>query len=511
MANELRKATMAAAAAAKRHKSAVAAKQARVRMYRHGLGDCFLLRFPKSDGATFNILIDCGLIAVAEKPKERMAKVVKDIVKECDGHLDLVIMTHEHWDHASGFSSQQVQDQFDGIDIAEAWYAWTEDPENKLGKKLRRERAAKLKALQMAALALQKSGSPLALERRNRVVSLLQFFGISDDASLAAAAKAAKKGEMGKSEAAFKYLAQRRGVRTRYCYPDKAPATLPGVDDVRVYVLGPPEDEGLIKRSAPTKKGKEVYEFAADLAIDESLGSAFERALGEGDSAHRPDCPFDSEFSMMSPSGYAPSPKLSKLIADKWDAPDLAWRRIDDDWTAAAETLALNLDSHTNNTCLVVAFELVKSGRVLLFAADAQVGNWLSWQDTHWRVKEGDEVKSIRGPDLLARTVFYKVGHHGSHNATLRALGLEQMHSEDLVAFVPVFKAQAEKNRWHEMPFAPLVKRLKEKTGGRLVFSDPKVKAPDKKALEPLSAAQQKRFLADLVEDDLYYEYSFDA
>jgi len=33
----------------------------------------------------------------------------------------------------------------------------------------------------------------------------------------------------------------------------------------------------------------------------------------------------------------------------------------------------------------------------------------------------------VTGPDLLARTVFYKVGHHGSHNATLRQQGLEQM------------------------------------------------------------------------------------
>ena len=27
--------------------------------------------------------------------------------------------------------------------------------------------------------------------------------------------------------------------------------------------------------------------------------------------------------------------------------------------------------------------------------------------------------------DLLHRTIFYKVGHHGSHNATLRERGLE--------------------------------------------------------------------------------------
>jgi len=196
-------------------------------------------------------------------------------------------------------------------------------------------------------------------------------------------------------------------------------------------------------------------------------------------------------------------------MADTWDRPDVDWRRIELDWTAAVETLALNLDSHTNNTCLVIAFELVKSGRVLLFAADAQVGNWLSWQETNWRVKDGDTARSVTGPELLQRTVFYKVGHHGSHNATLRSLGLEQMTSDDLVAFVPVFKDQAMKNRWREMPFDPLVKRLQEKTGGRLVFSDPKKSAPTKESLSGLSSGQKNAFITGLTADPLYYEYSF--
>jgi hypothetical protein len=58
----------------------------------------------------------------------------------------------------------------------------------------------------------------------------------------------------------------------------------------------------------------------------------------------------------------------------------------------------------------VLAFELGKGGKVLLFAADAQRGNWISWKD-------GDQT--ITATDLLDRTVVYKVGHHGSHNATL--------------------------------------------------------------------------------------------
>ena len=81
--------------------------------------------------------------------------------------------------------------------------------------------------------------------------------------------------------------------------------------------------------------------------------------------------------------------------------------------------------------------------------------------------------RTVTGPELLARTALYKVGHHGSHNGTLRDLGLEQMTSDELVAFLPVNKAQAELNKWHEMPFEPLVRRLSERSGGRVVQSDP--------------------------------------
>ena len=69
----------------------------------------------------------------------------------------------------------------------------------------------------------------------------------------------------------------------------------------------------------------------------------------------------------------------------------------------------------TNNSSLVLAIELVASGKVLLFAADAQTGNWSSWAGVNW------DDHTVHTDDLLARTVFYKVGHHASHNATLVA------------------------------------------------------------------------------------------
>ena len=130
---------------------------------------------------------------------------------------------------------------------------------------------------------------------------------------------------------------------------------------------------------------------------------------------------------------------------------DKEWRRIDHDWLAMAGELALHLDSYTNNTCLAIAIELgePRMGKVLLFPGDAQVGNWLSWGDLSWEVKDSKgEKHKITAADLLARTVLYKVGHHGSHNATLRKKGLEMMMSPDLVAMIPVHRKTAEDQEW---------------------------------------------------------------
>ncbi len=114
----------------------------------------------------------------------------------------------------------------------------------------------------------------------------------------------------------------------------------------------------------------------------------------------------------------------------------------------------------------MLAIEL-EQGEVLLFAADAQVGNWESWQDLSWTVGG----KTVTGPDLLKRTIFYKVGHHGSHNATLRQQGLEMMDNLRIAA-IPVDHAMAVKKRWGQMPLPALVDALEKKTEGGLLRSD---------------------------------------
>jgi hypothetical protein len=172
--------------------------------------------------------------------------------------------------------------------------------------------------------------------------------------------------------------------------------------------------------------------------------------------------------------------------------------------------LALHLDSYTNNTCLAFAIEIGEpgQGKVLLFPGDAQVGNWLSWGDLSWEVKDSSGKKQkVDVVSLLERTVLYKVGHHGSHNATLREKGLEKMVSPDLVAMIPVHRDTAADQKW-EFPYPPLWEALKKRTRGRVLLAD----APDISEIESdieslLSLAERRSFGEAITFDDLYVEY----
>ena len=124
------------------------------------------------------------------------------------------------------------------------------------------------------------------------------------------------------------------------------------------------------------------------------------------------------------------------------------------------------MDNDTNNTSLVLAIEFIESGKVLLFPGDAQVGSWESWHDVTFKITENGNSKTVTTPDLLNRTVLYKVSHHCSHNATLKEKGLELMGSDELVALIP------ERNdQYSGIPHEPLIERIREKTKGRFIFS----------------------------------------
>ncbi len=488
-----------------------------VRMYRQGLGDCFLLAFAGTTGKPFYMLIDCGVILGTPDPGTIMTEVAEDIREATGGDVHLLAVTHEHWDHVSGFL--QARTVFEKLRIHNLWFAWTEDPKDELANRLRDQFRKDVDGLR---LALARAVDTQAM---THIDNVLGFFGDSPTALAAAgggdlggALGAAGRLSTGDALLALREMAKAAGTEPEYRRPGEGPLPLPkakgirSVPGVRLYILGPPHDERTLRRINPTVKGKEVY--SEGVAV--TARTAFLMAVQDETSMSNVDrelwnlsFPFDERLRVP-----AKDAKDMPFFQDHYGFEEKhpsRWRRIDDDWLGTAGEIALQLDSYTNNTSLAMAIEITGTGKVLLFVADAQVGNWLSWDNLTWTVKEGRQTREVKTADLLERTVLYKVGHHGSHNATVRGLGdeprgLELMTHPDLVALVPVDHDMAVKKRWNKMPFDPLVNRLKEKCAGRVFRIDdpfPREERPD-----GMTAAAWKRFQQDFHETELYMEYT---
>jgi hypothetical protein len=83
----------------------------------------------------------------------------------------------------------------------------------------------------------------------------------------------------------------------------------------------------------------------------------------------------------------------------------------------AALTAAKQLNGFLNNQSLVLL--LSYKGKRLLFAGDAQAGNWEHWLfDIDAPRKEGTGELAKEAQAILGQLDLYKVGHHGSGNAT---------------------------------------------------------------------------------------------
>jgi len=437
--------------------------RARVRMYRHGLGDCFLLTIPRPKPAKpFQVLIDCGALA---RDKTFMSSVVSHIRDTVRGsgrgiaRLDVVVGTHEHKDHLSGFN-QARQLWNDEFEFGAVWLAWTENLTQSEIRKIKATKKRIATKLQGLAAAPRFAGRDSEFEALTGLAS----FSSDDDST----------GERTVEEA-LRYL-KLRGEEAgdlQYLEPGQTVA-LKGVKDVRVHVLGPPRDARWIKTSAITEKMKRdhvVYHLdgRSDVGLDALSAALDPFNINEDRGGH----PFAPEHRIRSGAGASASrlDSIREFLDRTYDHADSQWRRIESDWIGAFEQLALDLDNDTNNSSLVLAFEFGAPGDVLLFVADAQIGSWLSWKEVEFKRGRGGKFTAA---DLLSRTQFYKVGHHCSHNATAQTEGLERMTKPGLVAFIPLDKATARKQgkKGWDMPAGPLHRALKRATEGRLVISD---------------------------------------
>jgi hypothetical protein len=273
-----------------------------------------------------------------------------------------------------------------------------------------------------------------------------------------------------------------------------------------VYVLGPPRRHDLLFRSDPSASDPEVYHLAPARGYEAAFLAALRAGSAEDSREAAEAMPFGPEYRRTEEQARRHANLRDYYQKD----PE---RRIESDWLTTAERLALKLDNDTNNTCLALAIELVDSGKVLLFPGDAQVGNWLGWHLHQWDVSVDGETRTVTTEDLLSRAVLYKVGHHGSHNATLSDKGLELMTSRDLVAMIPVDEEYARGEKHWEMPFQPLLERLEQKTRGRILRPDPDWEGlPDTKPTGAgLSQTQWDQFRSAVTCKDLYVQYTIET
>ena len=438
-----------------------------VRHYCQGIGDCHLLTFTKPDGSLFRMLIDCGVHVSIKGGPVLVADIVADLKQETGGKIDVLVVTHEHWDHVSGFLTSK--DLFAGFSVGDVWMAWTENGADPEAAELDKFKGQALAALQSAGQKLDglQGLNPYMAGVRDGLQALLGFqFGAAGERVRSARDAAAKLS---------------RKPSPTYFEPGGPPLSIDGLPNLRIYVLGPSRDKAALRLE---EKASEMFPLASGGPFARALTSALKMNAADDTSYIDELSPFERNVgtplsaALNGDTGSDPAVDIGAYVRKHYSGPvsgpapmenrDQSWRRIDADWMGIAADLAMQLDRGVNNTSLVLAFEFIDSGRVFLFPGDAQIGNWLSWKDLKWPVGRA----TVTTADLLARTVYLKVAHHGSQNATPKQQGFDLLTSADLSAFIPTNKLDAVKVHWGEMPYDGILTALEAKTKGRVIRAD---------------------------------------
>jgi beta-lactamase superfamily II metal-dependent hydrolase len=478
----------------------------KIRMYNTGsVGDCLLLIFEKKEGNSFNMLIDCGGFNTSSA---FVTPCVEDIKKTCNGTLDLLVVTHQHEDHISGFNL--ARKVFDTIEVKESWMSWVEDSKDpiaailkkKYGKKLKEVKKETEESLKELKLHSQYNspvkGVKKAFDRKKlsitQTLGLIAFEeGLSHGNRLAAGSRT--------NEDAMGYV-KGIGKQIKYRLPGEVIKDIKGAEGIKFYILGPPRDEDF-KFLKIEEYDEELYHLAATATGTESAESPTERLFGSGISLIKNVSPFGDEYKM--------SESERKDFFKLYNSSNYKWRQIETDWLETGNEMAMALNRFTNNTSLAMALEFEDSGHVILLPADAQSGNWMSWH-------KPDVMKSLKkkgGKDtneLLDNTIFYKVGHHGSHNGTASKSGLNKVGDKNLVAFMPLVQDKVP-DIWggaDNFPDGVLYKFLIEKTKGRLIRTDTGLVTDNNAGglRNLLSSTDKNNFTKNLKKGSCYYEYT---
>ncbi|MBR1230840.1 hypothetical protein [Bradyrhizobium sp. AUGA SZCCT0182] len=486
---------------------------AAVRMYRIGHGDCFLIAFAgdNPDKPAY-VLIDCGYKPGSPaklKPPTKVADIGANILETTGGFVDVAIVTHEHQDHVNGLTSTNFPD----LKVGKVWFAWTENPDDDVANQLRKKFKDRLLGLIDERANLMGLGNNAAAGELDWYLE----FELGEEAEkyngLAHAAAGGKDPAKSANKVAMKYLRECAPQDPEYLYPHEKIRPIPGANGARAFVLGPPRDIDKIDDLDPIGDENFGHEMAAAGAGGTPAGpttSPFPRRHALPLDQAFTDDKFGDFFEKRYGSSPVPEPGDGKEISS-----NAVWRRMTADDAMDAGALALAMNNATNNASLVLAFELSKNGKVLLFVGDAQAGNWRSWTDGEF----DDGGKTVTATDLLERTVLYKVGHHGSHNATLKgkvgsgranlAVMAKGDSATEFVAMITAVEAwahQKPKPDWNH-PLPAIKQALVEKAGGRVLQTDSNLPAGPVGA----GAAGWQEFISRVTETPLYFDLIIEA
>ncbi|WP_133938053.1 ComEC/Rec2 family competence protein [Rhizobium gallicum] len=344
----------------------------RVRMYNVGFGDCFLLQIP-GDPRPKRVVIDCGSLKNKHYNIQQISDQLIADVTDDDGvaRIDLLVMSHRHADHISGFANKK----WAAVEVGEVWMPWIESPTDPEAKKLWKKQKERAKALQFA-------------------VEKQATLGLALDPLLADVAAAALSNE--DCLAVLHDGFAKKVVPKFYPQGDKVVekiecVVLPGVD---IFVLGPPRSRGALNQADPPTNQILLDGFNID--IDGNREKV--RPFGE-------DWVDESAF---------------------W--PGFDHQAIDEAASQKRlyEAVAAELDAELNNTSLILIFKIGED--YLLFPGDAQWGPWervfadeqaVSLLSKVTFLKIGHHASHNATPATLLRDL---VGKENRHDGKVRAM-----------------------------------------------------------------------------------------
>ena len=371
---------------------ATAPTSATIRTYHVGFGDCFLISFAYSRKSERHVLIDFGSTGFPKGvPKSRMMDIAENIKQRTGGKLHAVVATHRHRDHISGFATdkagQATGNVIKSLEPDLIVQPWTEDPKlgpeatGPSGSNANNKKFGAGTSKQVAALSLMHEVARQSLAARNLTKDLRPELGFLGESNIAN--PSAVKNLMKMAKNSYVYCGRKSGLEK----------VLPGV---KVEVLGPPtlKQTDAIKK----KRSRDPDEF-------------WHFQVGATALAARAD----KEGTTLFPR-YIESRGYSHRINARWLVNHARMVRGEQ-----LLQIVRSLDQEMNNTSVILLFQIGK--KKLLFPGDAQIENWQY------------ALGQKRYQSLLTSVNLYKVGHHGSLNATPKSLWkLFKNKSEDKTA-----------------------------------------------------------------------------